>query len=226
MRTESKLGEDHQEDDRKRGKKTEIHRYTEEELAKIYKLIDDEEIRGGNPRYFEDVNTGDELKSVVKGPLSLSDMIAWAIGTGWHRIELAHGLKLSHLRANPGLSYLDPDTGAPEPIANSHFLASAAKILMGSSLPLDLGFQRISWLSHIVTNWMSDQGFLKRLEARLKSFVKFGDTNWCKGKVSRKWVDGEDHFVECEIWSENQYGEVTTEGKAMVVLPSRGATKT
>jgi len=226
IRTEVKLGEGHQGEEGKGNKKPEIHRYSEEELAKIYKVIDDEEIRGGNPRYFEDVNIEDELKPVIKGPLSLSDMVAWTIGTGWHRIELAHGLKLSHLRANPGLSYIDPDTGVPEPIANSHFLASAAKILMGSSLPLDLGFQRISWLSHTVTNWMSDYGFLKKLEARLKNFVRFGDTNWCKGKVSRKWIEGEDHLVECEIWSENQYGEVTTEGKAAVVLPSRGAVKT
>jgi len=226
MRTEAKLGQGHQGEEGKGDKKTEIHRYSEEELAKIYKVIDDEEIRGGNPRYFEDVNIGDELKLVVKGPLSLSDMVAWAIGTGWHRIELAHGLKLSHLRANPGLSYIDPDTGVPEPIANSHFLKSAAKILMGSPLPLDLGFQRISWLSHTVTNWMSDYGFLKRLEAQLKNFVRFGDTNWCQGKVNRKWVEGENHLVECEIWSENQNGKVTTEGKATIVLPSREAVKT
>jgi acyl dehydratase len=223
MRTEAKLGHGHQGKGEKG--KSEIHRYGEEELAKIYKVIDDEEIRGGNPRYFENVNIDDELKPVVKGPLSVSDMVAWAIGTGWHRIELAHGLKLSHLRANPGLSYIDPDTGVPEPIANSHFLASAAKILMGSPLPLDLGFQRVSWLSHTVTNWMSDYGFLRRLEARLKSFVRFGDTNWCKGRVRRKWTEGEDHLVECEIWSENQNGEVTTEGKAVVVLPSRGVAK-
>jgi len=172
------------------------------------------------------VDLGDELKPVVKGPLSLSDMVAWAIGTGWHRIELAHGLKLLHLRANPGLSYIDPDTGVPEPIANSHFLVPAARILMGSSLPLDLGFQRVSWLGHVVTNWMSDYGFLKKLEARLKSFVRFGDTTWCKGKVIKKNVEEKEYLVECEIWGENQRGEITTTGKAVIVLPSRGAVNT
>ncbi len=221
MRTEAKLGlRDKGEQEKERGK-TEIHRYSEEELTAIYEAIDKEEIRGGKPRYFEEVNFGDELKPVVKGPLSLSDMVAWAIGTGWHRIELAHGLKLSHLRANPGLSYIDPDTGVPEPIANSHFLPSAARILMGSHLPLDLGFQRVSWLGHVVTNWMSDYGFLKKLEARLKSFVRFGDTTWCKGKVTGKYIEEKEHIVECEIWSENQHGEITTTGRADVVLPSR-----
>jgi acyl dehydratase len=221
MRTEAKLGLGHQDEQGKRPGKIEIHRYSEEEIAAIYAAIDDEEIRGWNPRYFEDVNLGDELKPVVKGPLSLSDMVAWAIGTGWHRIELAHGLKLSYLRANPGLSYIDPDTGLPEPIANSHFLPSAARILMGSPLPLDLGFQRVAWLGHTVTNWMSDYGFLEKLEARLKSFVRFGDTTWCKGRVIRKYVEGKEHLAECEIWSENQRGEITTTGNAVVVLPSK-----
>jgi acyl dehydratase len=221
MRSEAKLGlRDHDEQERGR-RTTEIHRYSKEELATIYEAIDNEEIRGGRPRYFEDVNLGDELKPVVKGPLSLSDMVAWAIGTGWNRIELAHGLKLLHLRTNPGLSYIDPDTGVPEPIANSHFLSSAARILMGSPLPLDIGFQRVSWLTHAVTNWMSDYGFLKKLEVRLKSFVRFGDTTWCRGKVTGKYMESKEHTVECELWSENQHGDITTTGKGDVVLPSR-----
>jgi len=222
MRTEAKLALNRQGEEGKERRKTEIHKYSDEELGAIYEAIDQEEVRGSNPRYFEDVNIEDELRPVVKGPLSLSDMVAWAIGTGWHRIELAHGLKLLHLRVNPGLSYVDPDTGAPEPIANSHFLPSASRILMGSSLPLDLGFQRVGWLGHVVTNWMSDYGFLKRLEARLKSFVRFGDTTWCKGKVIKKNVEEKEYLVECEIWSENQRGEITTIGKAVIMLPSRG----
>jgi acyl dehydratase len=226
MRTEAKPGLGHQDEQERKPGKIEIHRYSEEEIAAIYAAIDDEEIRGRNARYFEDVDLGDELKPVVKGPLSLSDMVAWAIGTGWHRIELAHGLKLSHLRANPGLSYIDPDTGVPEPIANSHFLPSAARILMGSPLPLDLGFQRVAWLGHVVTNWMSDYGFLKKLGARLKSFVRFGDTTWCKGKVVKKDVEEKEYLVECEIWGENQRGEITTTAKAVIVLPSREAVNT
>jgi hypothetical protein len=92
---------------------------------------------------------------------------------------------------------------------------------MGSPLPLDLGFQRIAWLSHPLTNWMSDDGFLKQLNVRLKGFVRFGDTNWCRGKVVRTWQVGAKGWVELEVWSENQTGETTARGNAIVVLPSR-----
>lgn len=220
MRSESKLGG---KGNRRKGKSsgTPIYRYSEEDLDQIYQAIEAEEIRSAQPRYWEEVKVDDEIKPVVKGPLSLSDMVAWAVGTSWHRIELAHGPKLLHLRKYPALSYIDPDTMVPEPIANSHFLPAAAKILMGSPVPMDLGFQRVCWLGHPVTNWMSDYGCLKRLDARLKAFVRFGDTNWCGGRVVKKWVDKDEHLVEIALSCENQHGDITTTGTAVVALPSK-----
>ncbi|MGH7001266.1 MAG: hypothetical protein ACREEA_07145 [Stellaceae bacterium] len=44
----------------------------------------------------------------------------------------------------------------------------------------------------------------------------------CKGRVTKKYVDGADHLVDCEIWLENTKGEKTTPGSATVLLPSRG----
>jgi len=48
-----------------------------------------------------------------------------------------------------------------------------------------------------------------------------GETWWCKGTVTNKYVDGDQRMVECEIWVENGKGEKTTPGTATVVLPSR-----
>ena len=42
--------------------------YTEKELEEIYAAQDREEIRGANPRFWEDVKVGDELTPVVRGP--------------------------------------------------------------------------------------------------------------------------------------------------------------
>jgi hypothetical protein len=69
---------------------------------------------------------------------------------------------------------------------------------------------------------MSDYGFLKKLEARLKSFVRFGDTTWCKGKVVGKRVEAEECLVDLDLSCQNQNGEITTSGKAVVVLPLKG----
>jgi acyl dehydratase len=221
MRTEIQPGQSKRDETQKEPVQKGPRRYSVDELAKIYAAVEAEEIRGNTPRFFEEVNLGDELIPVVKGPLSISDMVAWAIGIGWHRIELAHGMKLLYLKANPGLAYIDPNSGSLEPIANSHFWPSASGILMGSSLPLDLGFQRVSWLGHLITNWMSDLGFLKKLEARLNGLVRFGDTLWCQGKVAGKRKEGDECLVDLELSCNNQQGEITTTGKAVVALPSK-----
>ena len=45
------------------------HPWREDELKKIEEEVLAEEIRGSKPRYWEDVEVGEELKPVVKGPL-------------------------------------------------------------------------------------------------------------------------------------------------------------
>lgn len=225
MRTEIKPGQSKRATSKEEGDKKVSPPYSEEAMKEIYAAIEREEIRGKTPRFFEDVNCGDALMPIVKGPLSISDMVAWAIGISWHRLGLAHGIKLLQLRDNPGLSYLEPDLGSPEPIANSHLWPAAAGILMGSSLPLDLGFQRVSWLGHLVTNWMSDFGFLKKLDARLTGLVRFGDTLWCEGKVIGKRKSGEACLIDLELLCRNQRGVITTTGNAEVSVPTKTSFK-
>jgi acyl dehydratase len=222
MRIESEKADTAKNREQGKNRNFHIYKYNEEELATIYRAYEEEEIRGAEPRYWEDVKVGDELRPVVKGPLSLSDMIAFTVGIGWSRISEAHGLKIARIRKKPGLGYRDPITGALEPMANVHFLDSAAKLLTGIPVPFDLGMQRVCWLGHLLTNWMGDEGFLKKLYARCQNVVIFGDTNWCRGKVSRKYPEKGEHLVQCDIWSENQTGEMTTQGQAIVALPSRG----
>jgi hypothetical protein len=43
----------------------------------------------------------------------------------------------------------------------------------------------------------------------------------CRGKVTKKYAQGDEHIVECEIWAENPKGEKTAPGSAIVALPSR-----
>ena len=85
----------------------------------------------------------------------------------------------------------------------------------------DCGAQRISWMGHLLTNWMGDDGLLKKLyvELRLPNF--YGDTTWVKGRVTRKYVEGGEHLVDIECWGENQRGEITMPGHATIILPSK-----
>ena len=83
----------------------------------------------------------------------------------------------------------------------------------------DYGCQRISWLGNLITNWMGDDGFLKKLNGRLQRFNIIGDTTWCKGTVVKKYIEDDQHLVDIDCWAENQRGEKTMLGSATVLLP-------
>ena len=69
---------------REKGKYKAITRqsYTDEQLKAIETDYDREEVRGAQPRYWEEVDCGDELTPIVKGPLTITDMLAWLMGWG------------------------------------------------------------------------------------------------------------------------------------------------
>jgi len=200
------------------------HPWTEEEIKQIEEQVLGEEIRGSNPRYWEDVEIGDELKPVVKGPLGLGDALAYSVGGGTPIPRVgAHGVALRYYQRHPAWAFRDPDTHALEPIALVHFSEKAAKA-MGLPMPYDAGFQRHCWQIQLLTNWMSDEGWLKTSYAEYRRFVYFSDVVWLKGKVTKKYLDENDeHCVDIETSAINQRGENVMPGRATVILPSRTA---
>ena len=193
--------------------------YSVEEMQKIYDSYDSEEIRGATPRYWEDCKIGDELKPVVKGPLSKRDIFAWLKGAGSVFIE-AHGYALAFLRRHGELEMVDEKTGLPDVPELVHMEDTRAQTI-GLPSAYDYGCQRISWLGNLLTNWMGDDGFIKRLRAELRRFNIIGDTTWLKGKVIEKYEKDGEFLVDIDCWGENQRGEITMPGIATVRLPSK-----
>jgi acyl dehydratase len=56
-------------------------RYTANEIDAIEQGILDETRRGATTRYWEDTAVGDDLGTILKGPLSIMDVVAWCAGT-------------------------------------------------------------------------------------------------------------------------------------------------
>ena len=94
------------------------------------------------------------------------------------------------------------------------------------------GALKRQWLVQLVTDWMREQGTLRKFSCQYRALdypraMKSntdpleGATWWCKGEVTKKYVEGAEHFVDCTIRLENGKGEVTTTGKATVILPAR-----
>ena len=203
---------------RERGKyKRQPYDYTAEEMEAIEEAVLNEEVRGATPRFWEDVQEGEELPAVVKGPLSAGDLSAFLAGCIG---GLAHGNALREFKRHPAWGYRDPNSGALEAMIRVHDASETASAV-GLPQAYDYGCQRMCWLGQLPTNWMGDDGTLKRLHGRLHRFNYIGDTTWIKGKVTGKRREGDDHLVELDIWAENQLKEVTATGNCTVSLPPK-----
>jgi acyl dehydratase len=188
--------------------------YSEVELKNIEESYDREEIRGRDPRFWEDVEELHELTPVVKGPLSREDILCWLIGAGGVYFR-AHKFALMYRRLHPRL----PMASGCNPEA-VHFDNAAAQEV-GVKYCYDYGSQRISWFGHLITNWIGDDGFLKRLNVKLTALNNIGHTTWCKGRIKRKHLEDNEPAVDIELSGENQWGQVTAVGLATVILPAR-----
>jgi len=209
---------------RERGKHREfqIQTYTPEDMKRIDADYEKEDIRGAEPRYWEDVSVGDELTPVVKGPWCVTCFIVFHEGTG-HRgpFHRAHSLAYEYRKNHPQ-AFPDNQYGFPDTVMRVHWDPAMAQ-LTGLPTTYDAGVERIAWVSHLVTNWMGDDGFLRKLSVNMRNFVFTGDTVWIKGKVADKYIKGNEHFVEIEINGFNQRGEDTAPSRAWALLPSHAS---
>ena len=207
---------------REAGKYKEItqHEYTDEQRDRIDEMVlaEPRNIRGQAVRYWEDVAEGEELPTIARGPLSLMDTMGFLVGSGRGH---THGVVLQAAVRHPGHFFRNPEAGGGvEYTGIGHHRESVAKEV-GVPGTYDYGPQRSAWMATLVTNWMGDAGFLKRVRTEMRRFNIVGDTTFCKGRVVRKYVKDRTGLVDIEIAAENQRGEVTTPGLATVALPSR-----
>ena len=195
--------------------------WTPEELAPVEETQLRTAPRGAEPRYWEDVAVGQELDALLKGPLGLTDMIAWYVGA--HPLYgPAHELAVKHYQHKPKFYYRNIDSGALESGIRVHEDVAAARAA-GVPAPYDLGVQRNQWLFHLLTNWVGDSGFVAECNAEYRAFNFFGDIQELGGRITGKRTDlaTGDHLVDLEVWSKNQRGENTMPGTAVVALPAR-----
>jgi acyl dehydratase len=204
---------------RERGKYAHVEppHYAPAEIDAIRHAYAREEARGAEPRWWEDVAVGEALPEVVKGPLTVTSVIAFVQGWGSLYVR-AHGLAFDLFERHPALG-IPNASGVPEPPERVHWDDALARAV-GVPAPYDYGPERVAWLGHLVTSWMGDRGFLRRLNARVVRHNLIGDTTWCRGEVAAKERGG---VVQLKVRAENQRAETTAVGEATVVLPTRVA---
>jgi acyl dehydratase len=203
------------------------HRYSQAELDEIERVVLSEYRRGAETLYFEDVKAGEQLPGTLRGPITLMDMTTYyagAVGTSGYKstkLKWIYGHWARNMPEKLPNNYDPSYYGARVLPSIGHQDPKVAVSELGMPGPYDNGPQRIGMMATSVTNWMGDDGILRELSVRLRAPVIFGDVTYTKGSVSGTRVDGGRGLVDLEIRAENQLGDVTATGRAVVELPMR-----
>lgn len=197
--------------------------YTDEDYERIDAIYEQEGPRGADRRYFEDVKEGDELTPMVKGPLTVTEIIAFHAG-GYGFVP--YGLKSSRLgyknRKRIAPFYIKNEMGVWDVAQRLHWDSEWAKAI-GNPMAYDYGVMRQCWLYHMVSDWAGDDGFIERLEDSIRKFNYQGDAQFITGSVVGKREHEGRFLVDLELHMKNQRDVETAYGSATVSLPSREA---
>ena len=127
------------------------------------------------------------------------------------------GTELPTMTKKPTTRQLVKWAGASQDWNELHYDKDAAK---KGGLPdvIVQGHLTSSFLTQLVTDWMGEDGSVKKLEVKWKQFHFPGQEVLCKGKVTEKLSQ---NTVLVDIWTEVD-GTIYAPHKATVVLPSKG----
>src|SRR2546428_5168054 len=101
-----------------------------------------------------------------------------------------------------------------------HFDPAFARKAGHSGLFVNTGFLQAA-LVRVITDWMGDDGFLRKLRFEMRRQQRPGDTMVRKGRVAAKYEHEHEDLIDLEVRAENEREGIATPGSATVVLPRR-----
>ena len=196
-------------------------RYTEEELERVYANLDAQLEgtfrRGAEPRYWEDVEIGQQLPEQIIGPYDESDAQALMAAIG---AANAFATKWAAIRFRKGQGVTDPETGARRHPIDRH---NSDTIARAQGLPRAIvsGIHSQALLGKAVSDWMGDDGFLRILDCQCRKPFYFGDLSFQRGTVTGKYERDGKYYVNLDMEAVRQDGVPHTTAQAVVELPAR-----
>jgi acyl dehydratase len=208
---------------REKGKYSDIPEpaYNADDIAALDAVYAAEQVRGKEPRYWEDVAVGDDTGTMAKGPLTTTDMVVFHAG-GYGFVP--YGLKTGRLawknRQRIPAFYVDNAYGVPDVAQRVHWDSEWAKAI-GNPRAYDYGVLRECWIHHFLTDWMGDAGFVVKQHDEIRKFNYQGDIQYLGGQVIGKRQEDDLMLVDLAVEVKNQRGEMTAQADATISLPSR-----
>jgi acyl dehydratase len=208
---------------RERGKNAAIEpaHYTDDDYERIDAIYESEKPRGAEKRWFEDVIVGEQLPPMVKGPLTVTDIIAFhAGGYGFVPYGL-HGQRVGYKnRKRIAPFYVRNEQGVWDVAQRLHWDPEWAKAI-GNPMSYDYGVLRQCWFFHHLSDWIGDDGVVLRMTDSIRKFNYTGDTQFLAGEVTGTRDESGRCLVDIHLTMTNQRGVETAYADATVALPSR-----
>lgn len=134
--------------------------------------------------------------------------------------DVQEGTEVTPLAKNASTQQLVRWAGASGDFYQIHYDKDFA---LGNNLPglIIHGALKSAWLGQLLGDWVGEEGTVKSYGCSYRGMDTPNDALTCKGTVTRKYVEGDEHLVACDIWLENSKGDKTTPGTAVVALPSK-----
>ena len=204
-----------------------IYQYTDEEIHNLERDIDAiPPHRGQVPLYWSEIQEGDTLPTLVKGPVEYNSMELWEVALAKSSTAslgpVAHRLILG----SPGRRTVNPTTLWPYWDLEQTYKDLLSARALGFKMSVARGLHRFALASQVITNWMGDLGFLRSISLDLPNHYCYGDTMWVSGQVTRRFeetIEDENYYaVEVKLSGNNQLGETLVDGTAVVYLPEKG----
>jgi len=198
-------------------------RYGAEALAQVDAVYGHWARRGARTLYAEEVAPGTRLGPMAKGPLTVTDLVEYRAGVGPGPLGgEALALAYRNRQRRPDL-YAPDEWGVPDIIERRHFDDAFARSL-GMPGATDYSHTRLTWLSHLLTDWMGDGGWVLELSGTTALGENYaGDTHLIEGEVVEVGTDGPVGVVRISLAGRNQLGQVTCRADAVVLLPKHPA---
>ncbi len=135
--------------------------------------------------------------------------------------DVNQGDELPVLEVGPDTRQLVMYAGASGDFQPIHYDKDVAQ-KAGHDAVIIHGALKSAWLAKVVTDWLGDSGWMREFSVQYRG-IDYLDRKTCRGRVTGTRVEDGAGLIELELALENEAGDVTTPGKALVELPRRDA---
>jgi acyl dehydratase len=195
--------------------------YTDADIAELDRIYEAELVQGPQKRLWEDVNIGDSLGTMAKGPLTVTDVVCFhAGGYGFVPYAPSAGRLAYKNRKRIAPFYVKNEYGVPDVAQRLHWDPKWAQAI-GNPMAYDYGVMRENYFQHYLSDWFGDDGVVVRVHDEIRKFNYMGDRQIITGQVVDKRLENGRYLVDVQAQFTNQRDEVTVKANATIALPSR-----